>query len=42
MAAVRAYQTNGISAVLKHFPGNTNTDPHTGLPEMHFSEHELV
>ena len=42
IAAVSAYQSNGISAVLKHFPGNTNTDPHTGLPEMHFSEHELV
>ncbi len=34
MAAVKAYQDNGISAVLKHFPGNTDTDPHTGLPEI--------
>ncbi|MBQ5384379.1 MAG: glycoside hydrolase family 3 protein [Treponema sp.] len=42
IAAVSAYQSNGIAAVLKHFPGNTNTDPHTGLPEMNFSETELV
>lgn len=33
-AAVNAYGNNGIGAVLKHFPGNTNTDPHTGLPEI--------
>ena len=32
--AVRAYQKNGIGTVLKHFPGNTNTDPHSGLPEI--------
>lgn len=30
--AVKAYENNGIGAVIKHFPGNTNTDPHTGLP----------
>ncbi|HAH60610.1 MAG TPA: beta-glucosidase, partial [Treponema sp.] len=33
-AAVNAFQNNGVAAVLKHFPGNTNTDPHTGLPEI--------
>lgn len=33
-AAVSAFQDNGIGAVLKHFPGNANTDPHTGLPEI--------
>ena len=32
--AVRAYEQNGIGTTLKHFPGNTNTDPHTGLPEI--------
>lgn len=36
-AAVNAFQNNGIAAVLKHFPGNTNTDPHTGLPEIELS-----
>ena len=25
-----------------HFPGNTNTDPHTGLPEIKLSEVELL
>ncbi len=33
-SAVNAFQNNGVAAVLKHFPGNTNTDPHTGLPEI--------
>ena len=27
--------------MLKHFPGNTNTDPHTGLPEIEWTEQEL-
>lgn len=34
MAAIRGYERNGVGAVFKHFPGNTNTDPHTGLPEI--------
>ncbi len=29
---INAYEDNKIAAVAKHFPGNTNTDPHTGLP----------
>lgn len=29
---IDAYQDKGISCVIKHFPGNTNTDPHIGLP----------
>lgn len=33
-ACVNAYEQNGIAVVVKHFPGNTNTDPHTGLPEI--------
>lgn len=40
-AAVRAYEENKIGTVLKHFPGNTNTDPHTGLPEIDLSSEEL-
>ena len=39
--AVNAYESNGIGTVLKHFPGNTNTDPHTGLPEIKLSDEEL-
>lgn len=40
-ACVKAYEKNGIATVVKHFPGNTNTDPHTGLPEITLSLEEL-
>ena len=40
-ASLNALQNNGIAAVIKHFPGNTNTDPHTGLPEIDISEEEF-
>ncbi|MCI1208959.1 MAG: glycoside hydrolase family 3 protein [Treponema sp.] len=40
-AAVNGFENNGVAAVLKHFPGNTNTDPHTGLPEINISDKEL-
>ena len=39
---INAYENNGIATVLKHFPGNTNTDPHTGLPEIKLSKAELL
>lgn len=39
--AVRSYEQNAIGTVLKHFPGNTNTDPHTGLPEIEASDEKL-
>ncbi|MCQ2573404.1 MAG: glycoside hydrolase family 3 protein [Treponema sp.] len=42
MAEMNGYQNNGIACVLKHFPGNTNTDPHTGLPEITLSKEEMV
>lgn len=38
---INAYEDNQIAAVLKHFPGNTNTDPHTGLPEITLSYKNL-
>lgn len=38
---IKAYEKNGIGTTAKHFPGNTNTDPHTGLPEIKFSKEEL-
>ena len=41
-ACLNAYENNGIATVLKHFPGNTNTDPHTGLPEITLSKEELL
>ena len=40
-AAIKAFEDNGVGTVLKHFPGNTNTDPHTGLPEIKLDEKEL-
>lgn len=40
-AAVAGFQEGGIGAVAKHFPGNTNDDPHTGLPEIALSREEL-
>ena len=40
-ACLNAYENNGIATVLKHFPGNTNTDPHTGLPEITLSQTDL-
>ena len=41
-ACINAYEKNGVGTVLKHFPGNTNTDPHTGLPEIQWSDQELA
>ena len=40
-ACINAYESNGIATVLKHFPGNTNTDPHTGLPEIDWINDEM-
>lgn len=41
-ACINAYENNGIATVIKHFPGNTNTDPHTGLPEITLSKDALM
>lgn len=38
---VNAYENAGVGAVAKHFPGNTNTDPHSGLPEIRLSPEAL-
>ena len=40
-AAINAFSHNSIASVLKHFPGNSNVDPHTGLPEIDLSLEEL-
>ncbi len=40
-SAVSAYEENGVAVVLKHFPGNTNVDPHTGLPHVAIAESAL-
>ena len=39
--AVNAYQNKNVGTVLKHFPGNTNIDPHIGLPKIDMTEQEF-
>lgn len=41
VAAIKGFQSQGLMAVAKHFPGNTNDDPHTGLPEITLEQQEL-
>lgn len=38
--ALKSYEENGIAVVLKHFPGNSNADPHLGLPKIEYSTGE--
>ena len=38
---INAFESQKIATVLKHFPGNSNTDPHTGLPEIKISSERL-
>ena len=40
-ASIHAYESNKVGTVIKHFPGNTNTDPHTGLPEISWTAQEF-
>ncbi len=41
IVAISAYQSCGVGSAIKHFPGNTNIDPHTGLPEIDLSKDAL-
>ncbi len=41
VAAIDGFQSQGLIAVAKHFPGNTNDDPHSGLPEIALDRQEL-
>lgn len=34
MQAITSYEKNNIATVLKHFPGNSNSDPHSSLPKI--------
>lgn len=38
---INAYQNNGVMTVVKHFPGNTNVDPHLGLPKIDMTEEDF-
>ena len=40
-AAIFESQKRGVFCAVKHFPGNTGTDPHTGLPEIKLSSQLL-
>lgn len=37
VAQINAFEKTGLCSVVKHFPGNTNADPHTGLAEIKVS-----
>lgn len=38
---VDSFENCGVGTVLKHFPGNSNQDPHTGLPMINLSKEQL-
>lgn len=38
---VSSYESNKIRTALKHFPGNSSTDPHSGLPEISVTKSQL-
>ncbi|WP_432963024.1 glycoside hydrolase family 3 N-terminal domain-containing protein [Treponema sp. OMZ 840] len=40
-AFLRAFTQSGVFCVLKHFPGNTNTDPHRQLPILEGSKEKI-
>lgn len=40
-SCVSSYTKAGIIPVLKHFPGNTNDDPHLGLPNLQVTKQEF-
>lgn len=40
-AAMRGYLRTGVVPVLKHYPGNTNSDPHTGTSVLSVSPEEF-
>lgn len=40
-AEISALEENGVASCLKHFPGNSATDPHTGLPHIVFNPSDL-
>ena len=38
---IQQFKAQKIGSAIKHFPGNTNLDPHTGLPEISVNANEL-
>ena len=41
LTVVNAFQKNRVGSVLKHFPGNTNADPHIGTSIISVTDSEL-
>ncbi len=41
IACINAYRQGNIHCIIKHFPGNTNVDPHSGLPEISMSKDDV-
>lgn len=41
VGCINAYENAGIASVAKHFPGNSNTDPHVGLPVISIDKDEF-
>ena len=37
---ILAFRKNNIGSVIKHFPGNTNDDPHLNLPKLNLNKNE--
>ena len=40
-ACIKGFDAAGVGTTLKHFPGNTDVDPHIGLPHLDASEEEV-
>ncbi len=38
---ITSFEKNKVATVLKHFPGNSSTDPHTGLPVIFVTKESL-
>ncbi len=38
---INACKNNNVGTVVKHFPGNTNIDPHIGLPKLNMTKAEF-
>lgn len=39
--AVKSFEDNGISTIIKHFPGNTNSDPHNSKASITYTQSKL-
>lgn len=40
-ACIKGFSMSGVGTTLKHFPGNTDVDPHIGLPHLNASKEDV-